>query len=155
MADDNCWSWSDLTDIVPWVLVIIGWLIINRQHNARETRKERSAAIDRLNEELDKIESLAVAFHSASSFEPDKLSTINRRLKRLMAMVEATGMVRNNDTNLTALVADVRKAITLKNVEKRRFETQPRDGELLNTVAVKIDELRDGVEDAFCRKYQR
>lgn len=147
-------SWWRLTDFVPWALVIVGWLIINRQHNARETRKERRAAIDRLNAELDNIESLAVSFHSASSFEPDKLSTINRRLKRLMALVEATGMVREDDTSLTALVADVRRAITLKNVDKRGFKTQPRDGKLLNEVAAKIDELRDAVEDAFCRKYQ-
>jgi len=152
MSDCGGGTLSYIAPIVPWALVIIGWWIINHQNNARESRKERRAAIDRLNSELDSLEGLAIQFHTAANFDEGRLAALRRRLKRLMAMVEATGMVEVN-SGLSLCVVRVRQSMTLRNADKTGFSQQRQDGRLLHEISAAVDELRDEVEAAFNEKY--
>lgn len=45
----NDWAPSNF-QVVSWVLIVIGWLIVNAQNNLRETRKEARAMSDNAKE---------------------------------------------------------------------------------------------------------
>ena len=48
---------------LPLLLVVIGWLVVNSQHNRRETRKEGRALIDAAKKLVQEIAKNAVAYH--------------------------------------------------------------------------------------------
>src|SRR5687767_4253854 len=52
---------------ISWVVVFIGWLVVNRQHNKRETRKEVRAGLNDLIKLLDNIEDLSLEYHTSES----------------------------------------------------------------------------------------
>ena len=147
LGGDSVWSQA-----VTWSLVIGGWLVINHQHNARETRKEVRAAIDRLNAALDEIECLAVNFHTGNSFDLRKLSTINRHISRLSPLVDTTGF--GDVRQVRYRIYRVRQAITLRNADKSEFTTQAPDSQLLNNIAASIDDLRFLIESEFSKRNQ-
>jgi len=53
------------TQIVTWLLVIAGWLLVNHQNNIREKRKEIRTILDKIQSLLDEIEIQAVNYHTA------------------------------------------------------------------------------------------
>jgi hypothetical protein len=57
---------ADWTDIVSWLIIFAGWIVVNRQNNSRETRKEVRASLLDLYEHLDQIEVDAFAYHTGT-----------------------------------------------------------------------------------------
>ena len=44
-----------MVSFVPWMLVVIGWLVVSRQNDARERRKDLRELVKSLSERLDRI----------------------------------------------------------------------------------------------------
>ena len=47
---------------VPWVLIIVGWAIVNHQNNRRETRKEARSMADNAKRSTIELAALGVKF---------------------------------------------------------------------------------------------
>ena len=52
------------TQIVTWLLIIAGWLLVNHQNNIREKRKEIRTILDKIQSFLDEIEIQAIQYHT-------------------------------------------------------------------------------------------
>lgn len=172
MAQNAINGWT----AVPWILVVAGWWIANRQANDRERRKELRALLDLVISVANDIEALAIDYHTAVS-RPDVSKEMNllRRFARLTALLQTADRRGLHDYSISfwhriglsefawrepgptakanrALLNDYKRAVTLENFESQAFERQAADSEILKRVAAARDALIDNVETSFtCR----
>jgi hypothetical protein len=52
--------------LVPWLLIVVGWMIVNYQNNVRETRKEARAMADAAKKTAIEVSSKAVDFFTSA-----------------------------------------------------------------------------------------
>ncbi len=137
---------------IPWVLIIIGWLIINHQHNARETRKERRDQLDRLISQLAELEKKAIAFHTASKHDDYPQRELTRNISKIWPQIKQLGLLENSN-DIKQIVSDIRKEITLKNADRSTFKPQSIND--LDGISDSIGVLVDKLNAAYIRKYHR
>src|ERR1700730_9541944 len=112
MASGADWSWSGP---ISWLLVIVGWLVINGQHNRRETRKEIRSALNDLYEMLNEIEDEAFTYHTGAGD-----SALSRRIKRRVSQIHSRvnlAFINTIETRCGKEIASFRKAVTLHNFD--------------------------------------
>ena len=64
-------SWlKDFSFVGTWLLVIIGWLVVNSQNNARERRKESRSLVESIEELVLGIEVAAREYYALSGADP-------------------------------------------------------------------------------------
>jgi hypothetical protein len=95
---------KSFTPIAALVAVGIGWVVVNNQNNARESRKETRQLVDRTLKYL--ADALEIATRYQSGTVDDKLKHIDG-WKVLLAL----GQISSNLTNLSRAKIDVRSCI--------------------------------------------
>lgn len=88
------------SQVITWLLVLLGWTIVNAQNNRREERKELRAALDRLSLRIEKLVVLSIKYwQSEVSSESDDTSW---EIKRDLDNVEASinRIVRRSEMSL-------------------------------------------------------
>lgn len=152
MAD--CDSSGNWIASIPWLLAILGWMVLNRQHNNRETRKEIRAKTDDLIEKIGKVSDLGIAHHTTG----DELA---RRLeiKRLMTTISfgftsvqhaGISLERRDD-----IVRELRSSITAENFDEdymRRKADDPIVVAIGNAAAAAYRCLENGYSDRYHKK---
>lgn len=142
---------SDWSQSITWVLVIVGWTIVNRQNNARELRKEQRAAIDAIKKQLAELEAEAERFHCAEVFDRALLRQLQFKIHRV---ADACTRLQLPDSACTVPpVAALRQAITLKNADPTSFGKQPPTSALLDEIYACADDLTDAIEARFAARY--
>ena len=68
---------------IPWIVAAAGWAFNHFLSEARERRKEVRSQIDKLFEQLYKIEQDARAFHSAAAYDSVKAGEVNSKIQIL------------------------------------------------------------------------
>lgn len=113
---------SDLAPAVSWVLVIIGWGVVSRDHNARERRKEVRAIVERLVKDACDIE---IRFYDYIPTEAQSKEGKSLQL-RLKSDLQRLGMTLDRLANSENL--DVREAMIelRKAVTSRGFDSSSR-----------------------------
>lgn len=138
--------------VITWLLVIIGWIIINWQHNRRETRKEQYSQLTEINTWLADIEHKAIAFHTAETYDQQTYRELVRDIARITPQIKLLGLL-NDSKAIAVLVTDIRRAITLNNADASTFEPKASNDPLLDDISNSIDELRIKLQKAFVAKY--
>lgn len=147
-AAPNWGLWiSAIGQFVTWCLVIAGWLVINRQHNRREARKETRAQLDELRIALVELEQSAENYHLAASHSEEHARKIKVQLQRAIYVIDRLGI-------LNRLVRDVRvialrRAITFRNFDSKDHVAQELSGELVARINATVDELINALELAY------
>ena len=88
------------SQVITWLLVLLGWTLVNAQNNRREERKELRAALDRLSLRIEKLVALSIKYwQSDVSSESDDTSW---EIKRDLDNVEASinRIVRRSEMSL-------------------------------------------------------
>lgn len=124
---------SDEAQIVTWLLVIIGWFLVQRGHQNRETRKETHQRIEAINELVEEIEKNSIRFHTSkydASISKDILWGINK----LWFLVDVLDIC-NSDT-ISKMVVKIRKASTLNNFDLSGHKALSEDDDLLHNLTI-------------------
>lgn len=155
-TSDNLSIWgipfSCIAQIVTWLLVVGGWLIVNWQNNTRERRKEVRTALDKLSARLDQLEKDAIKYHTSSQPQYDEANHIKIELQRIKKQI--------NHLHILALefeedgMVKLRQSITLKNFDTHTFSPQPPYSPILSGISSAKDVVIDRLESAFSTKFR-
>jgi hypothetical protein len=148
MANSPSFQWWDT---IPWTLVIGGWLIVNWQHNCRETRKEVRSRVDAFKKLVDELEDSAVEHHTNSQ-DPMRCAKIKRSLVRISKELGLIATFLSTDGALRKLIR-LKQAITLKNFESHRYAPVAPGDPLVAEIGSAADDLRFLVEQAYVAKF--
>lgn len=142
--------WPQAVQAITWVIVIIGWLIVNHQNNQRERRKEIRQAIDKIVAKIDDIERSALTFHQTSYNE--------NSARELMLSIE-----KNNRSIARLQVIDIetynkkvipfRRSITLKNFDPSAQVALNGNDPQLASISTAAQNLIDILEDTYAERY--
>jgi len=136
---------------INWGLIILGWLIINYQHNARETRKEIRAALDKIDALLEDIEQKAIAFHTSEDFDSFLLRDAKRLIARLPPHIQSIDFW---SQTIGFNVTNIRRAATLRNAEPSEFIQQNPESDIVLEISSSIDNMRTDLNMEFRERYQ-
>lgn len=144
-------SWSQ---VVPWMLVAIGWIIVNTQNNSRESRKEIRAKIDAIKKLLDEIEDLSVQHHTVSQdlLQCMKIKRIFVSVGREIRMVSGAGLDINDAARA---LTRFKQAVTIKNFESNDYKILPLGDEVIADIGAASDSVRSKLELAYSDKFQK
>lgn len=81
-----------ISQVVTWLMVFFGWVIVDRQHHRREERKEVRAAMDSLEKMLDELEMKSIEFHQATLFDKKEAGRIQSSVQRVQARIQTTSI---------------------------------------------------------------
>lgn len=157
---EPCSSWLEtfrtIAPVGSWVLVIIGWRIVLKDHDKREIRKEIKALIDSAIAKVDTLEDHAVEYFSttdggrgsaiAASIRSN-LSSIATDIKHVR---EASKGLIDGESQLIAL----RQAITSGDFDSASRVAIPESDEMFEDIRSAILAFRSHLQGAFLR-FQR
>ena len=138
---------SAVGQLVTWSLVVVGWLVINRQHNRREARKETRAQLDDLRDALVELERNAEDYHTASAHSETDARRIKVQLQRATYVVDRLGLLNRQERDVRIIA--LRRAITFKNFDTNGHAAQELSGELVAGINAAVDDLVNALESAF------
>ena len=121
-----------------WVLVIVGWIVVNHGNNKREARKEMKAAVEAIIARSEKISDLAYDYFTAppSPSNSRLAATIRSELKTLAT--ELTNLRKASDKKICAEHALI---CLRQSVTSGKFDSADREPEDLDAeVFAEIDE---------------
>ena len=129
---------------IPWVLVLLGWLIVHKLTLNRDRRKEKRAIADQIIEKLQKLEVLTVNFHTSNTFDALKAEEVSLNIERVIRSIQCTPM--DEIAVPTSYLVCLRQAMTRKNFDISDFITQSHGSEILRNIRVVVDDLTSQIE---------
>lgn len=143
------------TQIVTWLIVVLGWCYVNHQNNLREKRKEIRALIDGVQTQLNDIEKLAIEYHTNDEASENLAFELKRNLNRKLLInfqiLESRGF-KTGECNTYR--KQLRKAITLRNFDTGSFELQIVSSEIIKDIWLTKDKLSHEIERCFSQEYK-
>lgn len=136
---------------VTWLLVVVGWCIVNTQHNQRETRKEIRDRVEELRKSVHLLEIISEEYHMAQAHSEEKAKEIKISLMRIKYAIDHIGF--NNCNIIDTGFIGLRRAITLNNFDTKRHEAQSLSGELIANINAYVDTLMNLVESEFRSRF--
>lgn len=137
------------TELVTWVLVIVGWMVVSDQQATRERSKNSTERLDAFRKQLAEVEHLAISFHTRTY----KVSDANNLLRKLGRLSREASYLRKQGLiglGTSEDVRSVRSAITLKNFDRGNHVIQASDSPLVQTIESVCNNLdRQFVEASF------
>jgi len=143
---------SVVCSVLPSVLVVCGWLVINQQNNTRETRKEIRAALLDLYKLLDEIEDDAFTYHTGVGD-----AALARKIKRNISQISPRIKLALRDRvecKYTHQLSAFRKSITLVNFESTAFESKAIDNKFFTDISDSKHNLITILDTAFNAKFR-
>ena len=141
------------TQIVTWLLVIAGWLLVNHQNNIREKRKEIRSILDKIQSLLDEIEFQAVNYHTgqeSSDLAFQLKRSLNQKLRDRLDILK----LRNIDVKKCySLLIKFRQAVTLENFDTTSYKAQNLNDDLIKNIWLAKDRLSQEFEKSFANRY--
>jgi hypothetical protein len=132
--------------------VIVGWIVINAQHNRRETRKEIRAALNDLYDMLNDIEDDAFVYHTGAG-DPVLSRRIKRKLGQIFARVNLA-LVKTIDLRCASEIGAFRRAVTLHNFDTARHQSLLPVDQIFEEITATKERLVNRIERAFLEKYR-
>ncbi|MBT8419232.1 MAG: hypothetical protein KJO08_00060 [Gammaproteobacteria bacterium] len=144
-----------------WIVIVVGWIVVNQQNNARETRKELRARLDVVQAWTFELVELAIGYHTDEPKSPDKYSNkyqerrIKSRIDRVTRAVSALGRstLGKRLYRPTHEAFYFRQAVTLHNFETAEYKPQAPDSELVENIAMTAQSLVETLEEAYSERY--
>lgn len=119
--------------IVTWLLVIAGWLVLSDQQESREFSKHVSQRLTNLRQDLLRIEALAKAHHTSGY----QIASVQEIIGLLGAFSEELAFLRKSGVvglSTVELVAVFRKAVSSKNMDESTYLPEAVDGDLIISI---------------------
>jgi hypothetical protein len=138
-----------------WLVIILGWSIVNRQNNQREKRKEVRTLIDKVQELLNKIEIDAISYHTQVSNTEELAFQLKRNLNQtLRDKLEILEIRQIDVSHCRNLHKELRKAVTLNNFDTANFQAQILSSSIIRGISLTKDRLSQELEKRFAQQYK-
>jgi len=144
----NC-SW--IGQAVSWILIIVGWVIVDSQNNKRETRKEVRASLLDLYKHLDAIEDAAFLYHSTTG-DASEARKITRDIQQIAPRIVMARRGRMR-VNYAQPLAAFRKAVTYENFDSIGFVSKKPHDQMFESIEACKKNLIATLESAFNSAY--
>jgi len=144
-------SQINVSQWITWILVFLGWLVINCQHNKREDRKELRSVVDDIKDRIFLLEEEAVKYHCSQEVTLSESNQIKLDIQRLISDIRLQGLCPPD--KITKRFKDLRRAITLNNFESAKHVGLAGDHVTLSEIHEAVDDLLEIIETSFREKY--
>ena len=138
------------TQWIPWAIIIIGWFVINAQHNKRELRKELRSSLDDIRNRVVDLENLAVLYHTDEN-NHDLSTKIKVLIERIGYDIETNQLLPSSVSN--ERIIHLRQAITMKNFETKSYHEQSQHSDIVRHIHWHSSQLIQSLEYHFRVKY--
>ncbi len=145
---------KDFAPAVSWLLVICGWLVVSRDHNKREVRKEVRAQIGKIQELTDRLEALAFKYWTTPpDTESGRIAAdLKRDLQRLARQL--TRLAKScQSVSVQGELIEFRRAITGGDFESKTRTSLSTDAGRLYEIWGCAQDLIEKIETGFAEKY--
>lgn len=136
---------------IPWIIAAIGWAFTHFLSEARERRKEVRSQIDKLYEQLYKIEQDARVFHCSPAFDAAKAGDVLSKIQIFERSMNRVPVFIID--NFTGPIIRLRRAITLKNFDLSDFVQQSQPSDILQDVFSASQDIEDEMEAQYRSNY--
>ncbi len=144
---------SILLRIATLALVVIGWWVVDRRNNKRETRKECRGAIAQCSEAIDNTIDSARQYHTGEAHDSQLSSRIRFQIQRVATHLKALDAIGIKVANRH--LSDFRKSITLNNFDSETlFLKQELNGEIVDDIEQTGCALTEALEHAFYQTFK-
>ncbi|MCX7091894.1 MAG: hypothetical protein NTY50_00365 [Methylobacter sp.] len=142
------------TQIVTWLLVISGWLLVNHQNNVREKRKEIRTILDKTQSFLDEVEIEAIKYHTSQE-SSDLAFQLKRSLnQKLRNRLDILALRNLNIEKCYPHLKKLRQAVTLENFDTSSFKPQNLEDDVIKNIWLAKDKLSQELEKSFATRYR-
>lgn len=86
---------------VAWLLVLLGWLVVNHQNNLRESRKELRASLDNIVKDIDALKELSLKYFTTR--HKDSYETAFRIKAELARLIRTIERLSNNNPSFNVM----------------------------------------------------
>jgi hypothetical protein len=138
---------SGWTEAVPWIIAAVGWAATHLFSEARERRKEIRSQLDKVLDRLSKLEDAARDFHSSTTFDSKKASSIVSEIDRIERVLHRLASI--NVNNLVPVIIHHRRAITFKNFDMSTFGTLGSTVDLIADISAVTQDFEDEIEAQY------
>lgn len=138
-----------LSDLITWLLVILGWMVVSDQQVNRERAKNAESRFSALREVLRDIEKRAIHFHTSAYSKNDSqglLRSVNQLTREASYLHKhrLIGLGTSQDSG------EIRKVITYRNFDKSQHKTLSISDALVQGIEAACNDLdRQLVESSF------
>lgn len=139
--------------IITWLIVICGWIYVDRRNNNRESRKERRDDICKLKNRIEKIIDNAIQYHTNASHDQNLSREIKIQIDLLATSIQS---LKNFGIRLdSSMVVAFRKAVTYHNFDTHSFTKRPHYDPLILEIQDTGTALATALDVSFINKYPR
>jgi hypothetical protein len=126
-------------NIVTWILVIIGWIVVHYLTLTRDRRKEKRELAKITVANLINLEKEAVDFHCADQFDEHARESLLWKTGRINRLLSREPF---NELKLNlVLMKKLRQCITLNNADRTGFSSQSVYSSLILDIRHTVDDL--------------
>ena len=153
MQSTNSPDWVDyFFRTLPILMVVLGWYLVNRQNNNRETRKEVRTALDKLTVSLVNLSNHSREFHTQKFSVKEQLSL----LTEIQRVIDKTEFIASFlDVDISNNCTDLRQSITSKNFDKTEHTPLDDTDELLTNIDDCAYDIESILEKAYVEEYRK
>lgn len=137
--------------VVTWLLVIAGWIIVHYLTVTRERQKEVRDEAKTICREIHELELRATNFHRSPTHDFGEAQAILSQMNRISSALASKPL-----SNLGVAPAEVRRfrqSVTLRNFDPRGFEPQTPDSALIRDIGLRSEQLAASVNECVARRY--
>lgn len=140
---------------IPWIVAALvaatGWFLTHLLSEARERRKEARSQIDKLFEQLYKLEQDARTFHCGAQYQAATAGDIDAKIQILERSMNRVQIFTVD--NLVPYIVRLRRSITLKNFDLSEFVQQSQNSDILQDVFSASQDMEDEMERQYRGRY--
>lgn len=137
--------------VVTWVLVILGWLIVWMTQKIHIRRTECRSKLNGCVKKMNELEELAIEYHCASSADVKQARQIKTRIEQLLFSIRNTNLL--NPDDYSRVGCDIRQSITLDNFDSTNHKSQQMDSTIVQGIGGASRQVEEYLEAAFNKKY--
>lgn len=142
---------SLVSQLITWLLIVAGWVIVHYLTLTRERQKEIRDLKSKLVEHIFEIEKRSIAFHQLPNHNPDEARNLVAEIDRV-----STAIARQPLSLLgisPKVIRLFRSGVTLKNFDPSSFQSQPATSRLISDISLHTEALTYALEQAYSRRY--
>lgn len=144
---------NEFYQVVTWVLVILGWVVVHYLTVVHDRQKEIRDLKLRVIQEITEIETLAIEFHTAKDFDSSKAQKITSMIQRVSSDMTRPPLA--SFQNYSGVAKEFRQAITLKNFDASKFHSQQASSEIVTDISYAAEKITRALEIGYDNRYMR
>jgi hypothetical protein len=144
---------DDASQLITWVLVGIGWFLVNRQNDLREARKELRSKITELCKLVSDIEADATTFYARAGNAAEAVSDRGKITHKLSLLGVGVSQITPRHHPILGALVTFRQSITGDAFDEEARASLRYNNPTLDSVRAAAEMLVDQLESAFCVRY--